>query len=387
MFRNRNQRVKQAPRNGQQVLLRARVSLYEGRGEYQLIVEHLEDAGAGALQRAFEELKARLRAEGLFADERKLALPEYPERIAIISSASGAAVRDILTVFRRRFPVIDLFLLPVPVQGVEAPPAIIHALKLANRAADFDAILVSRGGGSAEDLAAFNDEGVARAIADSRIPVVSAVGHEIDFTIADFVADHRAPTPSAAAEVLSPDQQEVMAGLKACDYALSRLLKRRLSDSGERLTALRRQLRHPGERLREQAQRLDDYELRLRRGIDIALRQQRQHLALQASRLQSHSPRRDLEKFELQLGQLARRASSGIQALVNQRRQSFALASGKLDSLSPLATLRRGYAIVSDESGSLVTGVTQVEEGAVLDTRLADGHLRSRVIERKQSRD
>jgi len=384
MFRNRNQRVKQAPRNGQQVLLRARVSLYEGRGEFQLIVEHLEDAGAGALQRAFEELKAKLQAEGIFDEERKQLLPAFPQRIAIISSRSGAAIRDILTVFRRRFPAIELFLLPVPVQGAEAPPAIVAALQLANRLGEFDAILLSRGGGSAEDLTAFNDEALARAIADSEIPVVSAIGHEIDFTIADFVADQRAPTPSAAAEMLSPDQAELANRLRGYDYSLLRQLTRQLSLAGERVVALRRQLRHPGERLREQAQRLDDYEMRLRRGMEVSIRHHRHSLALKAAQLQSRSPWQRLEKLRLQIHQLARRSAAGIQSVLTQRRQAIALASGKLDSLSPLATLRRGYAIVSDESGAVLTQSSQVKKGDLIDTRLAQGSLRSQVLDSRK---
>ena len=215
--------------------------------------------------------------------------------------------------------------------------------------------------------------------------MVSAIGHEIDFTIADFVADQRSPTPSVAAEMLSPDQAELAGDLRAFDYALSRLAKRRIGTAEERLRALRRQLRHPGERLREQTQRLDDYEMRLRRGMDVSLRHRRHQLALHASRLRGRSPQQQLEKLHLQLTQLARRVISGAQAALQQRGQAFALASGKLDSLSPLATLRRGYAIVSDEAGGLITQASQVSEGDTIDTRLADGSLRSRVLERRKN--
>ena len=333
MFRNRNQRVRFEPRDGQQLLVRARVSLYEGRGEYQLIIEHMEDAGAGALQRAFEQLKALLVAEGLMLEENKQQLPILPERIGIITSPSGAAVRDIISVFKRRFPRIELVVLPVPVQGDGAAPAIVKALQLADQQR-YDALILARGGGSIEDLWAFNEEQVARAIAACSTPVVSAVGHETDFTIADFVADARAPTPSAAAEMLSPDQRELIQGFASYQLSLARALRRHIHSLGQQLKLSRGQLRHPGERLREQSQRLDDCELHLRRSLRRALDSRQQHL-------------------------------TGV--------------AGKLHTLSPLATLQRGYAIVSDSEGEVLTSAKQVQEGQLISTRLAEGKLVSRV--------
>ena len=251
MFRNRNQRVRQVPANGEAVRLRARVSLYEGRGEFQLIVEHLEPAGAGALQLAYEALKEKLRSEGLFEAGRKRPLPSFPSRIGVITSPSGAAIRDILSVFRRRYPGLESDVLPVPVQGAEAAPAICRALELANQwhaagSRYFDVLVVGRGGGSLEDLWAFNEESVARAIVASALPVVSAVGHEVDFTIADFVADARAATPSASAELLSPEALEWLAQFRALERQLARATQRRISDSAQVLNHLRRLLRHPG---------------------------------------------------------------------------------------------------------------------------------------------
>lgn len=210
MFKGRNSRVRFAAQHGQQVLVRAKVSLYEGRGDYQLIVEHMEEAGIGALQRAFDELKYKLEQEGLFLEEHKKPLPTQPKRVALITSPTGAAVQDMVSVFARRYPLIDLVILPVAVQGVEAPAQIARAINMACRMRNIEAIIVGRGGGSLEDLWAFNEEVVARAIFASKIPLVSAVGHETDFTIADFVADSRAPTPSAAAELLSPDREEIL---------------------------------------------------------------------------------------------------------------------------------------------------------------------------------
>jgi len=380
MFRNRNQRVRFNPRNGQQVRVRARISLYEGRGEFQLIVEFIEEAGSGALHRAYEELKTKLLEEGLFAPERKRALPAFPRRIGIVSSPTGAALRDVLTVFRRRFPAIELLLFPVPVQGAEAPPAIERAIRLAAGVENLDALVITRGGGSAEDLWAFNDEAVARAIAASPIPVVSAIGHEIDFTIADFVADQRAPTPSAAAELLSPDQLEVMRECKSLEYTLARDLRKRLHNHAERLRALRRQLRHPGERLREQSQRLDDRELRLRRAMLLSLRHLEHRLAVASTRLRGQAPLSRLTALRQSLENLGQRSLKATRRGMQTRVQELAAVSGRLHSLSPLATLERGYAIVSDATGKLVVSAAAVKPGEELETRLADGRIRSKVL-------
>lgn len=380
MFRNRNQRLRMRPTNGQLVRVRARVSLYEGRGEFQLIVEHLEDAGAGALQRAFEALKLKLQNEGLFDSHRKRSLPPAPQRVAIISSRSGAAVRDIITVFKRRFPAIQLSLFPVAVQGVEAPGQIVAALQAAYEVADLDAIIVARGGGSAEDLAAFNDERLARTLAESPVPTVSAVGHEIDFTIADFVADKRAPTPSAAAEMLSPDQRELATRLLAAEQDLSRQLRRQLRLLEARLVGLRGRLRHPGERLREQAQRLDDLELHLRRALRLDLQERRHQLSVLASRLRARAPADLLRQLTTDTGYLARRAHRALAVQLDRQRHSLALLQARLTAISPQQTLERGYAIVLDEKGRLVQDAANVKPGDVIETRLKSGSLSSEVL-------
>jgi exodeoxyribonuclease VII large subunit len=379
MFRNSNQRVRITPQDGQQVLVRARVSLYEGRGEFQLIIEHMEDAGAGALQRAFEQLQAQLAAEGLFLEENKQALPTLPERIAVITSPTGAVVRDIITVFGRRFPGIELTVLPVPVQGEGAAPAIVNALALADQLACFDAIIVARGGGSIEDLWAFNEESVARGIAACRTPVVSAVGHETDFTMADFVADARAPTPSAAAEMLSPDRRELIQGLAGLQLSLVRGLRQRITSLGHQLNTHRARLRHPGERLREQAQRLDDCELHLRRSLRQALDRRQHATSINAAHLHRLAPSSRINRFQLLLSQLSERAGRASRTRMDQRLQQLAGISGKLDSLSPLATLQRGYAIVSDDAGNVLTDASKVNKGEIISSRLAQGNVRSRV--------
>ena len=273
MFRSRNQAIRFRPEEGLQVLVRGRVSLYEPRGDYQLIVDHMEEAGDGALRRAFEELKRKLDAEGLFDAARKQPLPALPARIGVITSPSGAAVRDVISVLRRRFPAIPVLIYPVPVQGKEAGGEIANAIRLASRRADCDVLILTRGGGSLEDLWPFNEEVVARAIHDCRIPLVSAVGHEIDFTIADFVADRRAATPSAAAELVTPDQLEWLARLTQLSARLENRLRHTLSDDQRRLAWLEQRLQqvHPGQYLRQQAQRLDELEQRARLLIEFKI--------------------------------------------------------------------------------------------------------------------
>ena len=384
MFRNRNQRVRLQPENGQQVRVRARVSLYEGRGEFQLLVEHLEAAGAGALQLAFEQLKQRLQAEGLFAPELKQSLPSMPRHIGIITSPSGAAIRDIITVFRRRFPSIELSILPVPVQGDAAAPAIVAALASANRiqnrlATPMDALVLTRGGGSIEDLWCFNDEALARAIAASVLPVISAVGHEIDFTIADFAADARAATPSAAAELLSPDRNEWMNTFQGLEQSLLRIIKGKLRESEAELQGLRRLLRHPGDRLQEQAQRLDELEQRLLKTARLGIILRHQQLRVMLAHLRRISPGNALTAHLLQLQHLGRRHTAAMKNRLAHLQQGLARLGGLLHSLSPLATLDRGYALVTDAQGQLVTDSQQVAEDDLLTTRLARGKLVSQV--------
>jgi exodeoxyribonuclease VII large subunit len=256
LFRNRSRFLKYRPQNGDRVLLRAKVSLYEGRGEYQLIGEYLEAAGSGELQAAFEALKQKLQLEGLFDPKHKQTLPAIPQHIGVITSATGAAIQDILSVLKRRFPAIPISLYPAAVQGDGAPTQLIQALELANRSALCDVLILGRGGGSAEDLCAFNDEMLARKIFASTVPIVSAVGHEIDFSISDLVADVRAPTPSAAAELLSPDRDQLSQQFDIYHNRFSQLARQQLNQRQQQLEALRARLRHPGQRLQDQSQRL-----------------------------------------------------------------------------------------------------------------------------------
>lgn len=378
MFRNRNMLLRFAPANGAQVLVRARISVYEARGEYQLLVEHMEEAGHGALQRAFEELKARLQAEGLFEPARKRPLPPLPRTIGVITSPTGAALRDILSTLRRRYPLARVILYPSQVQGAEAPGQLIHALQSAARRAECDVLLLARGGGSLEDLAAFNDEGVARAVAASPIPVVCGVGHEVDFSIADFVADLRAPTPTGAAELVAPDVGGWMQGLRQMQQRLVQALQRQQTRALERHAWLRGRLQqqHPGQKLRQQAQRLDELELRLARSMRSELRQ-REHVAANlASRLRERSPLHRVKRLRERNHALARRLERAGVATLAERRSRLGELGRALNAVSPLATLGRGYAIISDHNtGQLLTCVADIKENQAVAGRLQDGEF------------
>ncbi len=330
MFRARNLQVGFRPRDGQLLTVRGRVSLYEPRGDYQLIAEQMEDAGEGALRREFERLKAKLSAEGLFDDALKRPLPLMPRRIAVITSPTGAAVRDVLHILARRFPPAAVLVHPVPVQGAAAAEAIIAALQEAGARGDCDVVILARGGGSIEDLWSFNDERVARAIRRSPLPVVTGIGHEIDFTIADFAADLRAPTPSGAAELVVPDRASLLEGLRATLQRLQLSMRRQLTHTGHRHEALaaRLQRAHPGARLAQQTQRLDELDLRLRAGWTNRLLRITQRLTL------------------------AQRA---------------------LQAVSPLATLERGYAIATGPAGEAVTDAARLAAGEELTLRFARG--------------
>lgn len=386
MFRNRNMFVRLRPRDGMKVLVKARLSLYEGRGDYQLILEHLEETGAGALRRTFDQLKEKLQQEGLFDMARKRPLPALPRHLAVITSPSGAAIRDVLSVLRRRFPALPVTIVPVLVQGEQAAAELIRALALVNAGqgclADVDLVLLTRGGGSLEDLWSFNDEGLARAIAASTLPVISAVGHESDFTIADFVADLRAPTPSAAAELLSPHQEEYRQQLQRCQQNLLAALQARLLDARQQLQYLRKQLRHPGRRLQEQAQRLDGLELRCRRAMQQTLQHARQRLALLQARLLAISPQRRLPEQQRHLHTLALRLQRALGRQVEHKRRHLREQSHALHTVSPLATLARGYALTTLADGTLLTAAQQVEPGTTIHTRLASGRIASQVTER-----
>ncbi|MEH6625868.1 MAG: exodeoxyribonuclease VII large subunit [Motiliproteus sp.] len=375
LFKNRNRFLKYRPKNGDLVRLRAKVSLYEGRGEFQLIGDYLEEAGAGALQAAYEALKIKLEDEGLFAAEHKQLLPTLPKHIGVITSSTGAAIQDIISVLKRRFPAIPVSIYPSAVQGVEAPTQLIQALNLALRDNRCDVLILGRGGGSLEDLWAFNNEALARAIYASKIPIVSAVGHEVDFSIADYVADVRAPTPSAAAELISPDRDTLWSQFLYYEESLTRQLQRQLQLCQLRVNGLSKRLRHPGHRLQEQGQRLDELELRLRRRMQQVLEQQQHKLSQTRERLTLQSPQKQLIRLEQNYQQLSHRLQQGIQQLLEKRRLQLATQSHGLHAVSPLATLDRGYAIVTDQQGRVIQEANTQNIGQQIQARLAKGSL------------
>lgn len=378
LFRQHAARVRMDLRDGLLIRARGRVSLYEGRGDYQLILDSIEPAGDGALRQAFEALKATLQAEGLFDADRKRALPTHPRRIGVITSPSGAAVRDIISVFGRRAPFVELVIVPTPVQGHDAAPQIVKALQLADRSG-FDALIMARGGGSLEDLWPFNEETVARALHACVTPTVCAVGHETDVSISDFVADVRAPTPSAAAELLSPDQQAMLVQLERVQRQLRQCMRAQLSREQASLDNLRKRLRHPGERLAQQAQKLDDLELRLRRAqMQQQLRFTQRFERLQ-SRLQSQHPGQMLTLLRQRLEHLDQRLPRAMHQSLEFRRQQLGTQSQTLHLVSPLATLGRGYSILLDEHGRAVRSHTDAQPGQRLEARLSDGRLAVRV--------
>jgi exodeoxyribonuclease VII large subunit len=426
MFRQRNMLCAFTARDGQKVLVRARIGLYEPRGEFQLIVDHMEDAGLGALQRRFEELRARLAAEGLFSLERKRPLPALPKRIGVITSPTGAAVRDILHVLARRFPAAGVLIYPVPVQGAQAAAEIVAALKTAGARLECDVLIVARGGGSLEDLWAFNDEKLARAIVASPIPVICGVGHEVDFTIADFAADVRAPTPSAAAELVVPDAEDWLIASLRLGTRLARSMRRHLADHHERLRWLsgRAAQVSPIARLAQQTQRLDELDQRMSRALHRRLGGHRERLqwlrgraalVSPAARLARHESRlRDLEqRLARSMRQLhndrlirirecqsrlwrgsplarlrtlaareealaARLEAAGLEALSGARERLLPLVR-TLNAVSPLATLGRGYAIVVDAHGRILRDAADAAAGTLIEARLAVGVIRAKV--------
>jgi exodeoxyribonuclease VII large subunit len=382
MFRQRNVLARFTPGEGQQVLARGRVSLYEPRGDYQLLIEHLEDAGQGALQRAYEELRARLAAEGLFATEAKRPLPAAPTRIGVITSPTGAAIRDILHVLAARFPAAGVLIYPVPVQGAAAAPAIVAALDLASSRAECDVLILARGGGSLEDLWAFNDERVARAIARCALPVIAGIGHETDVTIADFVADLRAPTPTAAAQMAVPDGRVWLQRFAQLATRCLAAMRRALQNDAARLKALhaRLQLAHPGARLNQHAQRLDELDARLLRAVAGRQRDAAVRLTALAARLQARSPALALETWQLRTDNYRNRLRAALRAQLQAASTRLDLAMRSLHAISPLATLERGFAIVTRASdGAVLRSRHELKAGDAIEARLAEGVITAQV--------
>jgi exodeoxyribonuclease VII large subunit len=382
MWRQRNSTLRFRPKEGMAVLARARVGLYEPRGEYQLIVEHLEEAGEGALKREFEKLKAKLAAEGLFAAERKKPLPAVPRRIGVVTSPTGAAIHDILRVLRARYPAAAVLIYPTAVQGAPAVAEIVRAIEAASRRREVDVLIVARGGGSLEDLWCFNDERVARAIAACALPTICGIGHEVDVTIADFVADLRAPTPSAAALAAVPDKSTWLDALATLETRFAGAMGRYLRALNLALASLgqRLQVQHPGTRLAQHAQRLDDLEQRLRLALGAGLVRRQHALESLGTRLWRENPRHRVAALCAQAATLRQRLESHMQTRLGSLEQRLALAARTLHAVSPLATLERGFAVVSRvDDGRLLRDATDAPAGTEIEARLARGAVRARV--------
>lgn len=379
MFRSFNQRVRETPREGDQVRIRGKVTLYENRGDFQIIVEQIEPAGTGALQQAFEALKARLQQEGLFDVARKKPLPTLPRRIGVVTSPTGAAIHDILTVLARRCPSIPVTLYPTAVQGKAATADIIRAIKAANTHAEADVLIIGRGGGSLEDLWCFNEEAVARAIAASALPTISAVGHEVDVTIADFVADLRAPTPSAAAEKISPDQDAWSKQLRESELRLAGATRRALTRIETSLRHLSARLRDPRRELLDKAQRMDELDLRLGKAIGQTLERSDTRASHLTRRLSLQSPVRRLADSRDHLDSLNQRLGASVDQRIDRQNSRLEHLAQTLHVVSPLATLGRGYAIVQDDRGSIIRSAADLKTGDRVTARVARGRLEARV--------
>ncbi|MCW2486166.1 exodeoxyribonuclease VII large subunit [Candidatus Symbiopectobacterium sp. NZEC127] len=383
MFRTSNRRVTFRPQNGQQVLLRATITLYEPRGDYQLLAESMQPAGDGLLQQQFEQLKQRLASEGLFDQSFKQALPRPANSVGVITSPSGAALHDILHVLQRRDPALPVVIYPSQVQGEEAPVQIVRAIQLANQRQECDVLIVGRGGGSLEDLWSFNDERVARAIFASRIPIVSAVGHETDVTIADFVADLRAPTPSAAAELVSRDRNELLRQLQAQRQRLEMAMDYSLAQRQRDFSRLyhRLQQQHPQLRLARQLNQL----ITLRRRLDESMQQQLRRATLRSERLQQRltqqQPLSRIHRAQQHLQQMQYQLQRLITRQLSENKQRLGEVCSHLEGVSPLKTLARGYNVTTTLSGQVLRATAQAAPGDTLKTRLQDGWVESQVTQ------
>lgn len=387
MFRSQARLLRFRPDNGMQIVARGRVTIYEDRGELQIVAEYMEPRGAGALQIAFEQLKAKLQAEGLFEAAKKKPIPPLPRRIGIVTSPQAAALRDILHVLHRRHRTASVLIYGAQVQGENAAGEISAAIRYFNRAANVDVIVVARGGGSAEDLAAFNHEGLARTAAASELPIISAVGHETDFTILDFVADLRAPTPSAAAELVIRSRQEIEEQVQALHQRLERAMRYRLLMGRQGLTELAQHgaFARMTDGINQRQQRADDLLYRLERAERQILERQRRRWEMAAAAVRHYDARRILGGIRQQLEAQVSAMTAAAQRALLQSRARLESLHGQLEALSPVAILERGYALIFDSSGQLVKNATQVNAGDEISARLAQGSLTA--VIRRRSRD
>jgi len=384
MFKSQLRRLSFSPSNGKQVVITAQVSLYEARGDYQLIADKMQQAGEGDLQLAFEQLKTKLFNEGLFEQSTKLAIPKYPKHIGIITSPSGAAIHDILSVLKRRFPAVPVIIYPTAVQGEGAKIQICQAIEKANQQKLVDIVILARGGGSLEDLWSFNEETVARSIVKSRIPIISGVGHEVDFTIADFVADLRAPTPSVAAENTVPNQLSLLNTFQAFEQQLQNIVHRQLSQSQQSINWLNKRLQqqHLGQQYQRLSQTLDNLETKLQHIIHARIKQDIHLLSKQSLLLQKHNPANRIIHHQQQLNYLSNRLNNAISNKIDKLKTKQSALVHTLNAVSPLATLERGYSITSQvDSSSIICNSKHLSINDTIKTSFANGSIISQIKE------
>ena len=381
MFRMQNQSLDFSLKDGTQILARAKVGLYKQRGEFQLIVEFAEESGEGLLRQKFELLKQELLKEGLFNDEHKLPLPELPESIGLITSPKGAAVQDMLKTIKRRYPLVNVIVYPTPVQGKDATKKIASAIDNANARGECEVLIIARGGGSLEDLWCFNEELVARSIFNSQIPVITGIGHETDFTIADLVSDLRAPTPTAAAEIALPSLNEIMDQLNRFIFDISQLTDRRITDFKHQLrsVSLRMQASHPHAKLQLNLQKLDLIDEKMRQLPMMQLMDLKNIFKISFSKLLSSNPKNKIEteKQNLEINNMA--LLNAMTAAIERKRNRFSILTTQLESASPLQLLNRGYAVVTNKDGQSIKTVKDIKAGVTVRTKLSDGSFLSNV--------
>ncbi len=381
MFRNRNQLSSYKPENGMTVIARAKLSLYAPRGDYQLIVENLQAAGEGALKQAFEQLKTKLQQAGLFEEKRKKQLPTWPQAIAVVTSATGAALRDILHVLSRRCPSLHVYIFPTAVQGEEAAAQIVRALTQADQHSLSEVIILARGGGSLEDLWSFNEESVAQAICNCQTPIVCGVGHQTDFTISDFVADIRAPTPSAAAEIVSPDQTQMLAAIQGFQNRLLQQIQWILQEHQQTLALLCAKLIHPRQKIEDTQQTLDRLQLRMQHAYTELITQKKLILKTILSQLLTHNPGHRINQLKLQLDALGKRLTRIAKDTLYNRYRRLEHIQTQLHLVSPLATLGRGYSLTFNTQKKIIKSTSEVKIGDTITTILKEGSLTCEIKE------
>ena len=381
MFKFENQNILFEPKVGDELILNGNVGIYAPTGKYQFNVKHIEVFGEGALLKAYEELKKKLEREGLFEASNKKDFPTMPKSIAVITSETGAVLRDIVTVLRRRSPTLVVTLIESQVQGREADKFIVQAIKTANKRKDFDLIILARGGGSIEDLWCFNMESVAREIFKSRLPIVSAIGHETDFTISDFVADLRAPTPSAAAELISENHFYLSDSLERITNEIIKIISNKINYIGDNLKNLLKLIRHPGDKLRETTQQIDNYEMRIKNSLMNLILKKSKDLEQEISILKSSSPQIKIQASNNKLEIISSALRNGIKANLEKKKKRFSLELSTLQAVSPLSVLARGYSIISDEEGRIVRSSKNLSLNQKIKARFGEGQIIAKVTE------